>query len=132
MTLNQMVGYCFDKPGAYSDIMSGGQPVSIMVKKTAFAQFYTNPDDPKVTLKSNPAYMTLLRQRYPKIVQKPYGCPEEEKRSWYTLLIDGSVDDDQIKKIMDHAYDTAVQSLGKKAQRELAALEDQTKIPYLN
>ncbi len=131
MTVNQMISYCFEKTGAYSDMMSGGQPISIKVKDKVFAQFYTDPDDLKITFKSQPVFMMLMRQQYPKHVVKPYNCPESEKRSWYTLLFDGSIQNEQLVKMMDHAYETTVQALSKKDKRELESLKNQTKIPFL-
>lgn len=131
MTVNQMVAYCFDKTGAYSDMMLGEQPICIMVKDRVFAQFYTDPDDLKVTLKSQPVFMMLMRQHYPKNIQKPFNCPENEKRSWYTLRIDGKIPDEQLERMMDYAYDITVQSLPKKARDDLLALQNQTKIPFI-
>lgn len=131
MTVNQMVAYCFEKTGVYTDMMSGEQPICIKVKDKVFAQFYTDPDDLKVTFKSQPVFMMLMRQHYPQSITKPFNCPENEKRSWYTLLIDGKVPDDQLVKMMDHAYETTVQSLSKKAREDLEALRNQTKIPFI-
>ena len=127
-----MLGYCFDKTGAYSDMMSGEQPITLKVKDKVFAQFYTDPEDLKATFKSQPVFMMLMRQNYPRNIKRPISSPDDEKRNWYTLLITDVIGDEHLKKMMDHAYETAVRSLGKKARDELEALGNQTKLSHFN
>ncbi len=66
-----------------------------------------------VNLKCDPEEAVLLREQYPS-VRPGYHM---NKTHWNTLLIDGSLNDQFIKKWTDHSYDLVVAKLTK-AQRE--------------
>jgi predicted DNA-binding protein (MmcQ/YjbR family) len=41
------------------------------------------------------------------------------KRLWNTIIIDGSIPDDELEEIVDHSYEQVVKGLTKKAQERL-------------
>jgi predicted DNA-binding protein (MmcQ/YjbR family) len=42
------------------------------------------------------------------------------KKHWNTIILDGSLNDDELKKWIKHSYDMVVKSLPKKTQTALA------------
>ena len=133
LTMNDMVAYCFEKPGAYTDFPFGQVPVCIKVKNHTFAQFYTNPDDPKVTFRSQKVFKILMAQKYPKSVKNAVEYPDMGKAYWYTLHLSSRerIPDDQLARMMDQAYDAVLSVLSSKEREEVTAMEGQTKIPLI-
>lgn len=66
-----------------------------------------------VNLKCDPDWAEVLRQTYPAVTPGYH----MNKRHWNTIAFDGTVPDDEILEMVDHAYDQVVKGL-KKADRE--------------
>lgn len=70
-----------------------------------------------VTLKCDPQTSELLRSQYAEILPGFY----MNKRCWVSILLDGSVPDDLLRKLCADSHALVFAALTKKAQREIMA-----------
>ena len=71
----------------------------------------------KINLKCDPIYALELRSLY-KNIESGYHM---NKKHWNTIEVNGDVDDEFLKELIDHSYDMVVAKLTKK-QREMIKL----------
>ncbi|MFH1512886.1 MAG: MmcQ/YjbR family DNA-binding protein [Bacillota bacterium] len=128
MTLDGIVAYCMKKPGAYLEYPFTPFFPVIKVKapsqKTGriFAQPFLLRNEPKVTLNCTPASAAYYREAYPGAVMRGWHCPPVMQPHFNTVSLDGSVPDEEISRMMDHAYETVVAKYPKYIRRELAEI----------
>jgi predicted DNA-binding protein (MmcQ/YjbR family) len=119
MTTEDILNYCLAKPGAYLDFPFGDLPVCVKVGKRLFAQLYPKQDDYKITLNCDRVMGELYRNLYPDAVTRGYHCPPAQQPYFNTVLLEGIVPGDELKKMLDHSYTTVVKKLPKQLQHEL-------------
>jgi len=125
MTHQQIVDYCLKKPGAYLDYPF--DPIWPVVKVRApsqekgriFAQPFILRGEPKVTLNCTPETAEIYRHVYPGSVTRGWHCPPVQQPHFNTVNLDGSVPDEEILIMIDHAYQVVVGKMPKYLQREL-------------
>ena len=128
MTLQDIEAYCLHKPGAYLDYPFGPEFCVIKLKASSqdkgriFAQPFILRGEPKVTLNCTPMTGELYRGLYPESVTRGYHCPPVQQPHFNTVALDGSVPDEMLKEMMDHAYSTVLGKLTKKHQKEIKAI----------
>lgn len=126
MTQGDIIAYCLGKPGAFVDHPFGLGSTVIKVKSAhsrprIFAQVFTLRGEEKATFTCDA--MTGLRYRslYPAAVTRGYHCPPLQQPYFNTVTLNGTVPDEELLQMMDHAYRAAVAKLPQKHQRELEA-----------
>ena len=112
--MDELKAYCLAKPHAYEDRPFGEYPICYKVAGKIFAQLY--PD--KITLKCTAFQGEMFRQAYPDIVVRGYHCPPVQQPYWNTVDLERFPHED-LPMMIDHAYETVVRSLSKKAQHDL-------------
>lgn len=124
MNIDEIKDFCLSKKGAYIDYPFGDIPICVKVKAKVFAQLYPNPNDYKITLKCEPMMGDFYRQLYPETVVRGYHCPPVQQPFWNTVYLNGVVLDDELKRMIDHAYDVVIAKLSKKIQKELSEINE--------
>ena len=125
MTLSDIEAYCLAMPGAYLDLPFGPEFPVIKVKAPSmekgriFAQLFILRGEPKVTLNCDVMTAELYRAVYPGTVTKGYHCPPVQQPYFNTIRLDGTVPDEILIGMIDHAYKVVVGKLPKKYQKEL-------------
>ena len=125
MTLPEIEAYCLAKPGAYPDWPFGPEFLVIKVKAPSqekgriFAQPFILRGEPKVTFNCDRMTGEFYRALYPGAVTRGYHCPPVQQPYFNTVALDGTVPNDVLLEMIDHAYMTVVGKLPKKHQREL-------------
>ena len=71
---------------------------------------------PRVTLKCEPAYALELRAQFPGVTPGYH----TNKRHWNTVVLDGSVPDDEVREMVEHSFDRVVRGLPKAVRDRLA------------
>ena len=125
MTHTEIIEYCLAKPGAYLDYPF--EPFSPVVKVKApsqgkgriFAQPFILHGEPKVTLNCTPESAEIYRSVYSGSVLRGWHCPPVMQPYHNTVSLDGSVPDDEIRRMMDHAYAVVVAKYPKYIQKEI-------------
>ncbi len=125
MTHQQIIDYCLLKPGAYLDYPFGLDTTVIKIKPPSqdkgriFAQAFTLRGEPKVTLNCRPDSAEFYRSVYPGSVVRGYHCPPIQQPHFNTVNLDGTVPDDELLLMIDHAYDTVLAKFPKYIQKEI-------------
>ena len=116
MKTQDIIGYCFAKPGAYLDFPFGAEPICARIGKRIFAEIFLTR--PWITLKCDPVYGLAMRQTYPDHIRRGYHCPTVQQPYNNTVTLDGTVPDETLAQMMDHSYARALSSLPKKERSE--------------
>jgi predicted DNA-binding protein (MmcQ/YjbR family) len=115
MTLENLKTYCLEKKGSTEEYPFGKDVLVIKVCGKMYALFRHNDNILKINLKCNPAYAINLRGTYPAITPGYH----MNKLHWNTLAIDGSIPDQQIRKLIDHSYELVFNKLTKLQQQKI-------------
>jgi predicted DNA-binding protein (MmcQ/YjbR family) len=95
-------------------------------KGRIFAQPFIHRGAPKVTLNCDMMTGELYRSVYPGTVTRGYHCPPIQQSYFNTITLDGTVPDDVLIEMIDHAYSVVVGKLPNKYQRELEEVANET------
>lgn len=115
---NALRDYCLSLTGAVEDFPFGIEVAVMKVREKMFALLPV--DAPlSISLKADPDEAILQRQQY-KAITAGYHL---NKRHWNTVIIDGEIADSHILEMVEDSYLLVRQSLTKKLQAELTAME---------
>jgi predicted DNA-binding protein (MmcQ/YjbR family) len=80
-----------------------------------------SPDDtpPAISLKCDPVIATELREEYESVLPGYH----LSKSHWNTVILDGSVPDDELKKMISHSYEQVVNGLPKSLRVRISSLD---------
>ncbi|MCL2088036.1 MAG: MmcQ/YjbR family DNA-binding protein [Oscillospiraceae bacterium] len=126
MTHEQIIEYCLKKNGSYLDYPFDPTVPVVRVKAPSqekgriFAQPFMLRGEPKVTLNCTPESAEFYRSVYPGSVVRGWHCPPVQQPHFNTINLDGSVPDDEIIRMIDHAYDVVVKKYPKYIQNEIS------------
>ncbi len=119
MTHEELLEYALKKKGAYVDYPFGDDVTCVKVKKRIFLQLFFLKGLPKITVSGDVMTNEFYRRLYPESVVRGYHCPQVQRPYFNTVSLDGKVEDDELKKMLDISYARVVSKLTKKAQKEL-------------
>lgn len=124
MKQNDIVNYCLQKPGAFIAHPFGPDSIAVKVKSAhsparIFAQIFCLKGMEKATFNCDMMTGELYRSLYPGTVTRGYHCPPVQQPYFNTVTLDGTVTDEELIHMMDHAYMVVVAKLPKKYQKEL-------------
>lgn len=125
MTIDYFFTYCLSKPGVTEDYPFEGTSVWLKVAGKLFA--LANIAEMKMRSKEVPPFHFInLKCEPEKAIELREEHDEIEpgwhmnKKHWNTLYMNGDLKDSLIKELIDHSYNTVVESLPKKLREELA------------
>lgn len=109
--------YLLSKPGVTKNIQKDWNWHRYYVGDKMFASVCMDWENQPyyVTLKLEPLEGELLRQEYEDIIPGYY----MNKLHWNSIRVQGSVPDETVRQLLDHAYSVVFASLTKKRQREI-------------
>jgi predicted DNA-binding protein (MmcQ/YjbR family) len=113
MKSDELQRCCLDKPGAVEDFPFGEQVSVFKVAGKMFALSDLDGLPLEVSLKCDPDLADALRTQH-SAVRAGYHL---NKRHWNTVTLDGSIDDSEIKDMIQDSYDLVAAKLTR-AQRE--------------
>jgi predicted DNA-binding protein (MmcQ/YjbR family) len=119
MTNERIRSLCLEKQGAYEDLPFGPKPICFKVSGRIFAELYPNEENRRVTLTCDAAYAHALRLQFPDVVVPGYHCPERLKPYKNTICLDAFLDDEALKHLIAHAYETVIKKLPRMAREAL-------------
>lgn len=115
MDLEALRQYLLGKHGAREGLPFGPDVLVLKVAGKIFALFPFDAIPPRVNLKCDPALALELRERY-QAVQPGYHM---NKKHWNTVILDGSLRDAEVRRMIDHSYELVVQGLSRSAKKLL-------------
>jgi predicted DNA-binding protein (MmcQ/YjbR family) len=115
MTRDDVLDLCARQRGAVEDYPFGDSVAVFKVGNRMFALVSLDGNPGSVNLKCDPGLALDWRARYP-AVRPGY---HQDKRHWNTVELDGSIDDDELREMIDHSYDLVVSRLPRKVRAEI-------------
>lgn len=103
-------------PATTLDMPFGEDVWALRVKGRIFALI--NPADQRVNLKCDPIWAEVLRQTFAAVIPGYH----MNKRHWNTVILDGTVPDDDIQMMLEHAYEQVVRKLPRRERESLPPL----------
>ena len=129
MTGQEIIGYCLKKNGAYLDYPFGEDVAVVKMKAPSqekgriFAQVFTLKGEPKATFNCSADTGEFYRSIYPGSVVRGWHCPPVQQPYFNTVSLDGTVPDEEILRMIDHAYDVVLAKFPKYIQKELKQIK---------
>lgn len=119
MTHEEILSYCLQKRGAYTDYPFGPDCTCVKVRARLFAQLFILNGVPSLTLNYDAMTGEFYRSIYPDAVRRGYHCPPVQQPYFNTIDLEKAVPDEELFRMIDHSYTYVVGKLTKKLQREL-------------
>jgi predicted DNA-binding protein (MmcQ/YjbR family) len=112
MDYETLCDYLEGKPAAWRDMPFGPDALVFKVLDKMFALVAWQSDPLTISLKADPIDSVILRKQYPTI--KPgYHL---HKKHWNTVTLDGSVPDQELRRMIDESYDLVVAGMTRANQ----------------
>ena len=102
-----LLDYCLNKPGALKAYPFGPETTVVKVGGKMFAFFGGKGSEAWINLKCDPDTATILRTEY-KSIAPGYHM---DKDHWNTVILDGSIPDDEILMMVDMSYELVLEGL---------------------
>ena len=115
MTRDQVLDVCSRLPGAVEDYPFGDDVAVFKVGGKIFALVMLTGEPGRVNLKCDPDRALELRAIYA-AVRPGYHM---NKRHWNTVELDGTVEDVELREMIDHSYELVVRRLPRNEQARL-------------
>lgn len=119
MDYDVLIAYLENKPGAWRDMPFGPDALVLKVLNKMFALVAWQAEPLTISLKADPIDAVILRKQYSAI--KP--GYHMHKKHWNTLTIDGSIPDEELKRMIDDSYALVVAGMTRSDQAKLRLLE---------
>ncbi len=118
--------YLLDKPEAKEDFPFGPEVAVYKVRDKMFALIGTENNEAgtenkevRINLKCDPIEAEQLRMVFDTIIPGYH----MNKKHWNTVIINGSIPDGEVKRMIDNSYKLVVKGLGKNVANLLLAME---------
>ncbi len=109
MNFENLRSYLLDKPAATEDFPFDTITLVAKVCGKMFALIGTADDPLRINLKCPPDKAEALREFYPAVIPGYH----MNKRHWNTVILDGSIPDEELKAMIDESYALVVKGLPK-------------------
>ncbi|MGH3776786.1 MAG: MmcQ/YjbR family DNA-binding protein [Pseudonocardiaceae bacterium] len=110
MTRDEVLDRCASLPGSIEDYPFGDGVAVFKVGGRMFALVSLDGEPGSVNLKCDPELALALRAKYA-AVRPGY---HQNKRHWNTVELDGSIEDDELREMIDHSYELVVSQLTRR------------------
>ena len=100
MNIEILRGYCISKNNVTESFPFDDDTLVFKTEGRIFA-LVNLEDDLSINLKCNPVLAIELRERYSSVIPGYH----MNKKHWNTLVLDGTISDNEILKWIDHSYD---------------------------
>jgi predicted DNA-binding protein (MmcQ/YjbR family) len=117
MTRDDVLDLCGALPGTVEDYPFGDGVAVFKVGGRMFALVALEGSPGSVNLKCDPELALEWRARYSS-VRPGY---HQNKRHWNTVELDGSVDEEELRMMIDHSYELVVSGLPRQVRARLAS-----------
>ena len=110
MDIELLREYCLQKKDATEGLPFGPDVIVFKVRGKAFLLLPLDTEQLRFNVKCDPDLAMELREEYT-CVKPGYHM---NKKHWNTIEVDGTLNNKQLKQMIDHSYELIVQSLPKK------------------
>jgi predicted DNA-binding protein (MmcQ/YjbR family) len=106
---------CAALPGVTAEYPFGPDALVMKVSGKLFAIIAEDADPASISLKCEPELAISLRDTYPAVTAGYH----LDKRHWNTVVLDGSIPEDEVLAWIEDSYDLVVDKLPRATQRSL-------------
>jgi predicted DNA-binding protein (MmcQ/YjbR family) len=107
--------YLLGKPEAVEVFPFGPEVAVFKVRDKIFALIGMENNETRINLKCDPAEAEQLRMVFDAVLPGYH----MNKKHWNTVIINGSIPDNEVKRMIDNSYALIVKKLGKSATQLL-------------
>ncbi len=115
MKIETIKEYCLKKAGAREDFPFGPDALVFKVISKMFGLVGLDENPLRMNLKCDPDEAIALRNIYESVIPGYH----MNKEHWNTVILDGSIPEVEIKKMIDESYRLVVKSLKKSDKEKL-------------
>ncbi|KGD65422.1 hypothetical protein Y5S_01315 [Alcanivorax nanhaiticus] len=108
--------YLLGKPEAIEDYPFGPDVAVMKVRGKMFATLSLSDGEGRMNLKCDPDQALALRDIFPAVIPGYH----MNKKHWNTVLLDGSIPEGELSRMIDHSYALVVRSLPKAIREGMA------------
>ncbi len=112
--------YLLNKPEAIEDFPFGPEVAVYKVRDKMFALIGTKNPETRINLKCEPLEAQQLRMVFDAVIPGYH----MNKKHWNTVIINGSIPDGEVKRMIDNSYRLVVKGLGRTAANLLLAMDN--------
>jgi predicted DNA-binding protein (MmcQ/YjbR family) len=116
VTREQARAECAAQPGSVETYPFGDDTVVYKVAGKMFALIPRTSEPASISLKCDPEWSQVLREAY-SAVRPGYHL---NKKHWNTIVLDGTVADDEVAELIHHSYRLVIESLPQRIRATLA------------
>lgn len=113
MDTNMLTSYCLSKKGSIAEYPFGPDVLVIKVASKMFALISERNHQLNISLKCDPVIAENLRQQYAAVTPGYH----LNKSHWNTIIMDGSITEQELGQMIDHSYELVFKAL-KKSEKE--------------
>lgn len=114
MNIEELRTYCLEKKHVTESLPFDESTLVFKVVDKMFALTGLERFPHAVNVKCNPEIAIELRESYESVT----GAYHMNKKHWNTIVLEGDVTTEELKKWIDHSYDLVINSFTKKKQKE--------------
>jgi predicted DNA-binding protein (MmcQ/YjbR family) len=118
LDLNQIKDYCAKKSGSREDYPFGPDTLVFKVLSKMYALVGEDENPLRMNLKCDPEQAPVLRSMHDSILPGYH----MNKEHWNTIVLDGTLPDELVFKLIDESYDLVAAGLKKSEKEELQLL----------
>lgn len=107
--------YLMSKPETEEDFPFGPDVAVFKIKGKMYATLSDNEGTYHMNLKCVPDQAIQLRDIFPSVIPGYH----MNKKHWNTVILDGSIPEGEIQRMIDHSYSLVVRGLTKKQRQAL-------------
>lgn len=115
LTLQDIRKYCNSKKGVVEDFPFDFQTLVFKIGGKMFALTDIDSEELTLNLKCDPYVSLELRSRYSQITPGYH----MNKKHWNSVIVDGSIPDKEILKLIDDSYNLVLKGLKKSIRAEI-------------
>ncbi|HOH38196.1 MAG TPA: MmcQ/YjbR family DNA-binding protein [Spirochaetota bacterium] len=116
MDLTEIRNYCIKKPGSTEDFPFDFDVLVIRLSGKIYLLTDIKTAPLKINLKCDPDNALYLREKYKDKILPGHHM---NKKHWNTVIIDGSIPENEIYKMIDESYSLVYKGLNRKQQEKI-------------
>jgi predicted DNA-binding protein (MmcQ/YjbR family) len=116
MNIESIREYCIGKPGVSEEFPFDDATLVFKVGGKMFCLMSLDGKPSQINLKCDPEEAISLRETFPSIIPGYH----MNKKHWNTVILDGSIDNELIKRMIDDSYDLIFFSLPAKIRYDIS------------
>lgn len=115
MIIKKIIDYCCSLPQAKEDYPFGPDVQVFKIKKKLFAAMTKRGGNHRINLKCHPEEAIILREIFEDVIPGYH----MNKKHWNTVILNGSIPKEEIKRMVDRSYCLVVRKLKKEIKEAL-------------